>query len=602
VALIGTSHVSPQSAADVAALISLLKCARSAQPAPKSAATLTRASCRPRAVCVELCGARLRGLLPAEPVRWRFARVALRGVAERPVPGHPDANTLLSRLACQPGAAVTRADVAADLRLLARTGLFADVAADVRGARLSYAHQPATRGRAAWLAAEADADSLLISVTPRQLRPFESYVVALAPELRAKYPPAGGDAADAPPAVPWLPAFHATFAALMDDASAQRAGRQLTGLEMCCVVRHFPSDSAFLRFASESRADALQAREAVARAGRAYSAAAGVAAAELAVAPLCERDPARPGVLVVALEPPPPRFAGDAPGIDGDAWDAAGEGALSDVSSDGRREARAAAAAADAALRPPRLYRRSLARRRRSAVKMLARLDAAACEAVMAPVGAALALAARAARVRTGVDLRAAIAAAAEAGAAELLCIDRPARATSRRIGTALRRYIAALAAPALALAAAAAMLLRLTPPARVPLLLLCAAAACAACVALALQRRWAAAGGSSIDAMLRGLLPAALLRERDVVMAAALRRIAAAAPPPHLARLRGASEGAARAARPAVRYTFMHAAGADTEPRGADAGVIVAVVGAAHVAGIATAWADGWTLHKSAD
>ena len=238
VALIGTSHVSAQSAADVAALVALLKCARLRTAAKSAKVTLTRDACRPQTVCVELCGARLRALLPAEPVRWRFARVALRGVAERPVPGHPDAAALLSRLACQPGAAVTRADVAADLRLLARTGLFADVAADVRGARLSYAHQPAARGRQAWLAAEAEADSLLISVTPRQLRPFESYVVALAPELRAKYPPAGGAAADAPPAVPWLPAFHATFAKLMDDASAQRAGRQLTGLEMCCVVRH----------------------------------------------------------------------------------------------------------------------------------------------------------------------------------------------------------------------------------------------------------------------------------------------------------------------------------------------------------------------------
>ena len=188
-------------------------------------------------MCVELCGARLRGLLPRAVSRWRFARVALRGVAERPVPGHPDAPSLLARLACQPGAAVTRADVAADLRLLARTGLFADVAADVRGARLSFALRPAAAG----LSAEAEADALLISVTPRQLRPFESYVVALAPELRDRYPPAGAAAAggDAPPQLPWLPAFHATFAALMEEASAQRSGRDLTPLEMCCVVRLF---------------------------------------------------------------------------------------------------------------------------------------------------------------------------------------------------------------------------------------------------------------------------------------------------------------------------------------------------------------------------
>jgi len=202
---------------------------------------------RPRTVCVELCGARLRGLLPRAPSRWRFARVTLRGVPARPVRGHPDAQALLQRLACRPGASVTRDDLAADLRLLARTGLFAAVKADVRGARTAYSRcstLATTNASRAALVAEADADALVISVTPRALRPFDSYVVALAPELRDRYPPSkrgGGDPGAlvdaARPSLPWLPAFHATFAAMMEEASAQRGGRDLSGLEMCCLVR-----------------------------------------------------------------------------------------------------------------------------------------------------------------------------------------------------------------------------------------------------------------------------------------------------------------------------------------------------------------------------
>jgi hypothetical protein len=231
VALIGTVHVCDKSAADVAALITQLKCVL-CRTRHRGVPALTRLLARPRAVCVELCGERLHYELPQKPSRWRFERVTLRGVPERPVPGHPDAAALLARLTCQPGASVTQADVAADLRLLARTGLFADVAAAVRAPRRVFA-----RGARGALQAEAEAEALILSVTPRQLQPFGSYVVALAPELRDKYPPAGGSGRDAPPHLPWLPAFHATYAALMEEASAQRAGRDLTGLEMCCVVR-----------------------------------------------------------------------------------------------------------------------------------------------------------------------------------------------------------------------------------------------------------------------------------------------------------------------------------------------------------------------------
>ena len=71
-------------------------------------------------MCVEACGERLGGLLPSAPARWRFGRVTLRGVPTRPVPGHPDAAALLARLSCQPGAAVTPDNVAADLQARAR--------------------------------------------------------------------------------------------------------------------------------------------------------------------------------------------------------------------------------------------------------------------------------------------------------------------------------------------------------------------------------------------------------------------------------------------------------------------------------------------------
>ena len=99
----------------------------------------------------------------------------------------------------------------------------------MRGAALSYA-----AGRDG-LQAVCNAEALLLSVTPRALPAIDRYVVALAPELRARYPPA--DDASGAPRVPWLPAFHEAFAGLMEEASLARAGRELTALETCCVVR-----------------------------------------------------------------------------------------------------------------------------------------------------------------------------------------------------------------------------------------------------------------------------------------------------------------------------------------------------------------------------
>ena len=546
-------------------------------------------------MCVELCGERLHYELPREPSRWRFARVTLRGVPERPVPGHPDAASLLARLTCQPGASVTRADVAADLRLLARTGLFADVAAAVRSARRVFA-RPVGGGA---LAAEAEAEALILSVTPRQLRPFDSYVVALAPELRAKYPPAGGGGSerDAPPHLPWLPAFHATFAALMEEASAQRAGRDLTGLEMCCVVRACDSAASLRDMRSPLRLGTAQAREAVARAGRAHTAAAGVASAELAVAPRCERDGSRPDALIVALEPPPPRVAGDAPGSDGDAWDAAGEAALREEGSD-RRAAKAAADAAAAALQLPHSPPRRAARRRRSAAAMLSYFDGAALDAALTPITAAHAFYSWWSGVRYGCDMFAALAAAADVGAPRVFCIDRPQRVTSRRLGTLLRRTLGAKLVAAAAFAAATARLV----PTYWPLVLLGVAAAGCAYATFELRRRLAAAGGDGwtflLSFMRRSAAP--LLTERDVIMAGALRRIAAAAPPPHLARLRGAWEGPARAGRAPVRYTLLQrAAAGDTDEYQTRQHAVVAVVGMAHIRGIVIAWYAGWRRWK---
>jgi hypothetical protein len=93
------------------------------------------------------------------------------------------------------------------------------------------------------LHAEATAEALLISVTPRTLPAVERYVLALDPALRERYPDRPEEAPDSAhnaahaPRVPWLPAFHAGFDAAVQAACAERAGRDLTALETCCVVR-----------------------------------------------------------------------------------------------------------------------------------------------------------------------------------------------------------------------------------------------------------------------------------------------------------------------------------------------------------------------------
>ena len=338
----------------------------------------------------------------------------------------------------------------------------------------------------------------------------------------------------------------------------------------------------------------------MARAGCAHSTAAGVASAELAVAPRCERDPSRPDALIVSLELPPPRTAGDAPGSDGDAWDAAGEAALREDGGE-RRAAKAAAAGAAAALRLPSSPPRKAPRRRGGAAVMLARLDGAVFEAITAVICIAQGVIAWKNGVRLGCDLRAGLNAAADVGAPQVFCIDRPHRITSRRLGTLLRRTVGA---KLLATAAAAAVTVRLVPT-YWPLVLLCIAAAWLAYGTLKLRRRLPAAGGDGfkylVSVLQRGVAP--LIRERDVIMADALRRIAAAAPPPRLARLHGAWEGAARAGRPPIRYTLLQRATAgDThDDYRAHQHVVVAVVGVGHVPGIRAAWRAGWRRWEQA-
>jgi len=341
----------------------------------------------------------------------------------------------------------------------------------------------------------------------------------------------------------------------------------------------------------------------VARAGRAHTTAAGVSSVDLAVAPRCERDRSRPDALILSLEPPPPRAAGDAPGSDGDAWDAAGEAALREDGNE-RLAAKAAAAAAAAALQLPSLPPRKAPRRRRGAAAIMARLDAAAFEAIAAAVlFIALKSAARwrMTGVQLGCDMHAGLNAAADVGAPQVFCIDRSVHITLRRLGTLLRRTMGPKFVAAVAAAAATARLV----PTYWPLVVLGVAAAWYAYATLELRRRAAAAGGNELDYMLRlmqrGVAP--LTRERDVIMADALRRIAMAAPPPHLARLQGAWEGAARAGRPPVRYTLLQraTAGYVHDEYKAKQRAIVAVVGWGHVRGIFVAWRAGWRRWKSA-
>ena len=322
-----------------------------------------------------------------------------------------------------------------------------------------------------------------------------------------------------------------------------------------------------------------------------------MASAELAVAPRCERERSRPDTLIVSLEPPPPRVAGDAPGSDGDAWDAAGEAALREDGSE-QRAAKAAADAAAAALQLPRWPLRKMPRRRRSAAELLSYLDGVAFDVVSAPIFAANALLSWCSGVKYGCDIRAALAAAADVGAPHVFCIDRVQRVTTRRLGTLLRRTLGAKLVAAAAFAAATARLV----PTHWPLVLLGVAVAGCAYAAFALRRRLAAAGGDGLKAVLHFMRRhvAPLLTERDVIMAAALRHIAAGAPPPHLARLRGGWEGPARAGRAPVRYTLLQrAAAGDTEEYKTRQHAVVAVVGMAHVRGLSVAWHAGWRRWK---
>jgi hypothetical protein len=568
-------------------------------------------------------------------------------------------------------------------QLLLDTGLFADAAADVRRASRSYgapACAAVAGADAPPLQAEATAEALLLSVTPRALPPVERYVLALDPALRERYPDRPEEPCDSPhnashaPRVPWLPAFHAGFDAAVEAASAERAGRDLTALETCCVVRaglvrhthlhphshHVCFDANFFFFFRFfSSLFGRQAREAVAAAGRAFAAAAGASGAALAVAPRFERDSELPGTLIISLELPPRRFEGDAPG--GDAWDAAAEGALRDPeagasgsSSSGgggyghpRSSAAAAAAAAAAALAlAPPLQRR---RRRgappharalqppswRRAGAQLRGADAWLGALAWAPAGAAAVLLARKLRAAPGDDIRAALRAAACAGAPLVFAIDRPARVTLRRLGAALRSAALVprtLAAAACALAACA-LACALAPPAALRYALGVAAAAVAA-AALA----WTAAPRAliaSLEAAARAaacapsppvpyphdlsrLLPpaasaarAAVLSERDATMASTLRCIARRAPPRHTPRLEAlapsdadadlcADEGvvryrARRRATSASASAALPATSACVPPiSGGVTDAVVAVVGAAHVRGVVAAW-DAW-------
>jgi hypothetical protein len=394
----------------------------------------------------------------------------------------------------------------------------------------------------------------------------------------------------------------------------------------------------------------------VARAGRAFALSVGAPHGALAVSLRCERDAEHPGTLVLSLEPPARRAQGDAP-AGGDAWDAAGQAALRpdsefDDDSDSHASLRptavaAAAAAAEALALPPLRRRRARSVAATSGISMqhqrafLRQFDITLGRVAWAPAGAAAAALARKLRAEPGDDIRMALRSAAANGAGTIVFIDRRAGVTLRRSGTALRRAL--LSAPVVAALTAGAVALRallMAMPPRALQSLALAVAVAAAAMTLAwylLPKRWVAAREAAArTAMLSStttsahlpLVPAAardaVLGERDAAMATSLAAVSArlGVPPAHLARLQaawcdvgglhnalqgGASHAAHDAMAGSVRYRLVLPGAAasadadvqaDSEECGGDA--VVAVVGAAHVAGIAAAW-EAWRARVEA-
>jgi hypothetical protein len=558
--LVATSHASPNAAADIAHLVSSLRCVATLCPAEscfvsESTESFNSRLWRPSTVAVESCPSRLSLFLSKHTLAalWVFDTIHVTGVPD--MPGHPSARELTERLTSLAGELVSCDTVTADAQALLATGLFDEVAVEVVQPRfygLSSALQPVGRAQA-----------MRFVTTPRRLvGDFERYVVAIAPEL------AGYDAAYAPivpqddlkPHVPWLPAFQAAFEAL-HDADAQEA---LSPLHLCCLVRHAvcvagsehmpPAKPVALRFEQD--------------------------------------DEAAPYALIVGIDVPDEAAVARMRALPADAtpydvWRAATEDAFALHTTDVANDVRAALTVPSPA--PARRRRPHMARRQAA---QYAALDALLGQIGMLPFEFLSAIAAWRLRVAPGDDMRSAVASAVRCDARRIVLVDRPVRATVRRTGTELRRLLSAVCITAALLAFGLACIPGSMPTMSALYFLACGVAAigslaaafmCAAVAALAVAPAAMVARLMTPPLEAPTHAPAALIAERDACMVSHLQSLASTG-----RTLAHASQLARTAHGSSVVYVLSRGA---SEEACDESGPTVAVVGAAHLHGILARW-----------
>ena len=474
------------------------------------------------------------------------------------IQGHPTRSELAARLTTLAGELVSCDTVAADAQALLSTGLFDDVAVEVV--------QPRFYGLASALQPVGRAHALRFVTTRRRLvGDFDRYVVAIAPELAgydAAYAPRDGSDDSRRPHVPWLPAFHAAFEAFHDVDTQD-------SLHLCCLVRH-----------------------AVCVAGSEHMPPAKPIAIRFE-----QDDEAALDALIVGIDVPDDAALARMKQLPADAepydvWRAATEDAFAlqtdlDTTANVTTDARAALTVPPPA---PARRRRPHAKRRQAVQR--AALDAVLGHIAMLPFELLSAVAAWRLRVAPGDDLRSAVASAVRCDARRIVLVDRPVRATVRRAGTALRRFLSAVCNTGALLAVALACIHGSMPSMPVVRhafacsLALAAALMCAAVAALAVAPTAMVARFMTPTAEAPGHAPAALIAERDACIVSHLAGLATTGRTlAHASQLVRTEHGSS------VVYVLNRGA---SDAASDERGPTVAVVGAAHLHGILARWRAG--------
>jgi pheromone shutdown protein TraB len=544
--VLGVSHCSQASVRDVRELIALV---------------------RPDTVLVELCAARADLLLdPAAPAptRWAAPRVRVRGMPTGGAWPSGEEVAAAAGLRSGGGAAVGEAAMEADAAALLATGLFGS--ARPGGAQPGAGAMPAFAvGAGGRLETIAPLAAVEFAVTERRLPAPEAFAVEVA---------AG---AEAPAAAA---AEAATAAALA--AAGSPLGRLLEARRL--LLAALPADHDVALGGAEGGRVAAAVRRLAPGERRALSGLEAPAA----------------GGQGVGIEPAQRRAQGAAPAPEGAAGAAAAAAGLETEIAPWPESSAAGAAPA-----PP------------SGLSAPEEVFAASLTGAYAKLQAA---AGRAAGVAPGAAWRAALEAADAAGAAQVLLGDRPAGVTKARLGKAVARRFLVGALPVASVVAvvgadglngAGAPLAAVVAAAALPL----GAAAWTVAAPLLEIFRFSRLSAAEIEAAARpaealgapggqvalwgedALLkwPGALapvIAERDAFMARALAAAARGLPEggvPAYVRAAGAWQCAMPAGAPAGACPPGAGAGAAAAPRRARRAV--AVVGSAHVRGIAAAW-----------